>query len=92
MRRGAGSCFLEQSYIPLAVEMVLGKHSNLITYLAKRTSVQSAACAEVQIPDYVTELWSPGSRISSRNALRFQHLACQESESSVWRMRRGAVS
>jgi hypothetical protein len=60
---------MKQSCIPLAVEMVLGKHRNFSTYLAKRTSVQSGACAEVQIPDYGTEMWSPGSRNVSRKAL-----------------------
>jgi hypothetical protein len=36
--------------------------------------------------------WSPGSRNWSKKALRFQHLTCQERGSSVWSMRRGAVS
>jgi hypothetical protein len=67
-------------------------HCVLSTYIAKRASDQSGACAQVQFPDYGTVLWSPGSREISRKALRFQHLSCQRSESSVWRMRRGAVS
>jgi hypothetical protein len=37
-------------------------------------------------------LWSPGSRNCIRKALRFQHLPCQESVSSVWSMRTCAVS
>jgi hypothetical protein len=53
---------------------------------------QLGACAEVQFPDNGTELWSPGSRICSRKAQRFQHLLYQESESSIWRMRRSAAS
>jgi hypothetical protein len=40
----------------------------------------------------VQRLWSPCSRNGSRKALRFQHLSCQESESSVWRIRGCAVS
>jgi hypothetical protein len=83
---------MEQSCGPLAVEFVPGKHCDFSTYLAKRARAQSGACAVVQFPDYVTELWSPGSRNFSRKALRFQHISCQESESSVWSMRRGAVS
>jgi hypothetical protein len=55
-----------------------------------RARAQSGACAEVQFPDYGTEIWSPGSRNCSRKALIFHHLSCQESENSVWRMRRGA--
>jgi hypothetical protein len=61
-------------------------------YIAKRASDQSGACAEVQFPDYGTVIWSPGSRNCSKKALRFHHLSCQESESSVWRMSRVAVS
>jgi hypothetical protein len=34
----------------------------ILTYLAKRTKPQFGACAGVQIPDYGTELWSPGCR------------------------------
>jgi hypothetical protein len=72
---------LEQSCSPLAVEIVPGKHCDFSTYIEKRTTAQSGACAEVQFPNYGTELWSPGTRICSRIALRFQHLSCQESES-----------
>jgi hypothetical protein len=68
------------------------KHCDLSTYIAKRARAQSGACAEVQFPDYGTVMWSPGSRIDSRKTLRFRHLSYQECESSVWRMRRGAVS
>jgi hypothetical protein len=53
---------------PLAVEFVPGKHCNFSTYLAKRGRVQSGACAEVQIPNYGTVVWSPGSRNGSRKA------------------------
>jgi hypothetical protein len=83
---------LEQCCVLLAVEIVKGMHCNFSTYLAKRERAQAGACAEVQIPDYGTELWSPGSRNCSRKALRFQRVSCQESESSVWSMRRGAIS
>jgi hypothetical protein len=125
---------MEQNSIPLAVEMISGKHCDFSTYLAKRARAQfgacakvnfpdygtvlwypgrrncsrkdcdfsiyiakrardqSGACAEVQFPDYRTELWSPGSRNGSREAQRFQHISCQESVSSVWSTRRGAVS
>jgi hypothetical protein len=37
-------------------------------------------------------LWSLGSRNDSRKSQNFQHLSCQQSVSSVWRMRRGAFS
>jgi hypothetical protein len=83
---------MEQSSGPLAVEMVLRKHCDFSTYVAKRARAHSGAFAEVKFPDYGTVLWSPGSRNFSRKALRFQHLSCQESESSVWSMRRVAVS
>jgi hypothetical protein len=68
------------------------KHWDFSKYLAKRARAQSGACAEEQFPDYGAVLWSPGIRNCSRKALRFQHLSCQESESSVRSMRRGAVS
>jgi hypothetical protein len=86
---------MEQSSGPLAVEIVPGIHCNYSTKLTKKARTQSGACAEVFFPDYGTVLWSPGSRKffqESRNALRFQHLTYQESESSVWSRRRGAVS
>jgi hypothetical protein len=53
---------------------------------------RNVSCAEVNFNDYGTELWSPGSRNVSKKALRFQHLSCQGSESSIWGMCRGAVS
>jgi hypothetical protein len=83
---------MEQCCGPLAVEMVPGKHWDFSTYVAKNERAQSGACVEVQFPDYGTELWSPGSRNISRKARLFQHLSCKVSESSVWRMRRAAVS
>jgi hypothetical protein len=66
---------MDQSCGPLAVEIVPGKHYDFSTYLAKRARAQSGACAEVQFPDYGTELWSLCSRNGSRKALRFQHLS-----------------
>jgi hypothetical protein len=47
-------CFLilEQCFGPLAVEIVPGKHCDFRTYLGKRATAQSGACAEVQFPDY----------------------------------------
>jgi hypothetical protein len=72
--------------------MIPGKHRNFITYLPKRARAQSVAYAEAQFPDYGTVLRFPGSRKFSRKALRFQYLPCQESESSVWLMRRVAIS
>jgi hypothetical protein len=47
---------MEQCCGPLAVEIFLGKHCDFSTYLAKRWRAQSGACAEVQFPDYGTEL------------------------------------
>jgi hypothetical protein len=61
----------EQSFRPLAVKNVPGKHCDFITYIAKRTRAQSGACAEVQIPDYGTELWFPGSWKCSRKNCDF---------------------
>jgi hypothetical protein len=49
---------MEQCCLPLEVEMIPGKHCDFITYLAKRARAQSGACAEVQFPDYGTELYS----------------------------------
>jgi hypothetical protein len=83
---------MEQSCGPLAVEMIPGKHCDFSTYLAKNARAQSGACADVQFHDYGSVLWSTGSRNRSVEALGFQHISCQESESSVWSMRRGAVS
>jgi hypothetical protein len=51
--------------------MVPLKHCDFSTYLAKRASAQSGACAEVQFPDYGTELWSPVSRNISRKHCNF---------------------
>jgi hypothetical protein len=82
---------MEQCFGPLSVEIFQGKHCDFSTYLAKSSRAQTGECAEVQFPDYETELWSSGSRIGSRKALRFQHLSCQGNESSVWRMCRGAL-
>jgi hypothetical protein len=68
----AQSCIfliMEQCCGPLAVEMVPGKHCDFSTYLAKRARAQSGACAQVQFPDYGTELWSLCSRNCSRKAL-----------------------
>jgi hypothetical protein len=62
---------MEQSCVPLAVEMVPRNHCDFSTYLAKRAKAQSCACAGVQFRDYGTELCSPGSRNDSREALRF---------------------
>jgi hypothetical protein len=87
-------CFLilEQSSGPLGVEMVPGKHCDFIRKIGKCTRAHSGACVEVLFPDYGKELWSTGSRNNSRKALRFQHLSCQETESSVFRIRRGEIS
>jgi hypothetical protein len=64
---------MEQSYGPLAVEMVPGKHCEISTYLAKRARAQFGACAEVQFPDYGTVLWSLRSRIGSRKQCDFSN-------------------
>jgi hypothetical protein len=84
--------FMEYCCGPLAVEIVPVKHWDFRTYLAKGARAHSGACAEVQFPDYGTELMSPVCRMCSRKALRFQHLSCQEDEISVFIMRRGALS
>jgi hypothetical protein len=83
---------LEQCCGPLAVGIFPGKHCVFSYYLANRARAKSGACAEVQFPDYGTVLSYSDSRNNSRKALRLQHLICQESESSVLRMRRCAVS
>jgi hypothetical protein len=59
----------------MSVEIIPGKHCDFSTYLAKRAGVQSGACAELQVPDYGTELWTYDSRNGSRKTLRFQHLS-----------------
>jgi hypothetical protein len=76
----------------LPIEIVSEEHCEFSSYLAKRAIAQSGTCAEVQFSDYGTELWSTCNKIISKKSLRFQHLPCQESDSSVWRMRRIAVS
>jgi hypothetical protein len=59
---------MEQCCGPLAVEIVPGKHCYISTYLTKIARAQSGTCAEVQIRDYGTFLWSPGSRNCSIKA------------------------
>jgi hypothetical protein len=59
---------MEQSSIPLAAEKFPGKHCDFSNTLAKRARAKSGAFAEVQFPDYGTELLSPGSRNYSRKA------------------------
>jgi hypothetical protein len=49
---------MEQCSGPLEVEIVPRKHCDFSHYLAKGTGAQSGACAEVQFPDYGTELCS----------------------------------
>jgi hypothetical protein len=71
--------------------MIPGKHCDYITNLPKRARAQSGAWAEVQFPNYGTDVWAPGSRNDSKRALRFQHLSCLECQSSVWSMRRFAL-
>jgi hypothetical protein len=53
---------MEQCCGKQLVDIVPRKHCDFSTYLEKRWRAQSGACAEVQFPDYGTELWSPGSR------------------------------
>jgi hypothetical protein len=83
---------MEQCCGPLAVEMIPGKHCDFSNYLIKRARAQSGACAEVQIPVYGAEMWSPDSRNFSRKALLFQHQSCKERKCLFWRMRRVAFS
>jgi hypothetical protein len=47
---------IEQSCGPLTLEMCPGNYCDFSTYLAKRARAKSGACAEVQFPDYGTEL------------------------------------
>jgi hypothetical protein len=60
---------MKQSFGFLAVEMFPEEHCDFSTYLAKRAIAHSGACAEVQFPDYGTELWTPGNRNISMKAL-----------------------
>jgi hypothetical protein len=83
---------MEHSCGSLAVEFVPGNHCDFSAYFEKRARAESGACTEVQFPDYGTVLWFPGSRDCSKKTLQFQHLSCQEIESSVWRVRTGAAS
>jgi hypothetical protein len=62
---------MEQRFGPLSVEIVLGKHFDFSTYLAKRAGAKSGACAEVQFPYYLTVLWLSGSRNVSREHCDF---------------------
>jgi hypothetical protein len=57
---------MEQCIFPLAVEIIPANHGDFSTYLEKRARAQSGACADMQFPDYGTELWSPGSSNYSR--------------------------
>jgi hypothetical protein len=66
---------MEQCCGYLAVEIVPGKHCDFCNCLAKRARDYFGSCAELDFPDYGTELWSPGSRNCSRKALRIQHLS-----------------
>jgi hypothetical protein len=83
---------MEQCFGVLEVEMIAGKHWDFSNFLAKGARAQSGAFADVQFPDYGTELWPLAVENGSKAAMRFQHLSRQESESSVWSMCRGAVS
>jgi hypothetical protein len=65
---------MEQTFGPLAVEIVPGSDCYFSTYLAKRARAQTGSLAVVQFPDYGRVLWSLGRRNCSRKALRFQHL------------------
>jgi hypothetical protein len=47
---------MEERCGPVAVEMIPGKHCDFSNTLAKRARAQSGAFAEVQFPDYGTEL------------------------------------
>jgi hypothetical protein len=81
---------MEQCCGHLAVEMVPGMQEStaISAPILPRERSSFGACAEVQFPDYGTDLWAPGIRNEPKKALRFQHLFCQECESSVWSMRR----
>jgi hypothetical protein len=48
---------MEQCCGLLAIEIFPGKHYDFSTYLTKRARAQSGACAELQFPDYGTDLW-----------------------------------
>jgi hypothetical protein len=62
---------MEQCCGPLAVKIIAGKHCDFSTYLKKRATAQSNACAEVHFPNYGTGLWSPDSRNFSRKHCGF---------------------
>jgi hypothetical protein len=47
---------MELCWGPLAVEFIPEKHCDFSNYLAMRARAQSGECAEVQFPDYGTEL------------------------------------
>jgi hypothetical protein len=47
---------MEQCFWPLAIKIVPGKHCDFSNNLAKRARAQAGALAEVQFPDYGTEL------------------------------------
>jgi hypothetical protein len=59
------------------------EHCEFSNYHAKRAIAQSGACAEVQIPDYGTELWSTGSRNISRKTAISASILPSERELSL---------
>jgi hypothetical protein len=82
---------MEQCCGPLAVEFFPGNHCDFSTYLPKRARAQSGACPELQFP-VMEQCCGPLAVKIIPKTLRFQHLSCQECESSVWSMGRGAFS
>jgi hypothetical protein len=76
----------------LAVEMIPGNHCYFITNLAKRARVQSGACAEVKFPDYGMRSGPLAVEMVPEKHCNFSNFLGKEGESSVWRMRRSAVS
>jgi hypothetical protein len=85
---------MEQCFGHLRVEIFPEKHCDFSTYLAKSARAKSGAFGEWEFEVYGQELWSQCGRMGSREtkSLQLHHLSYQESESSVSRMRRGAVS
>jgi hypothetical protein len=86
---------MEHSCGPLAVESFPGKQESTANSAPIFPRERELSLAHVQRCSFLIMDQCCGPltvQNCSRKALRFQHLSCQESESSGWSMRRGAVS
>jgi hypothetical protein len=94
MRRVAVSCIIEQSCGSLSVEMFPGNIAISATILlrGRELSVAHAQRCSFLIMGHCSLPLAVEIFPGEQETLRFQHLFYQDSERSVWRMCRGAVS